>query len=41
MEKKEQNKSLAEALKKELDKIFKQHIEDLKNQKVVDREDNE
>ena len=34
MEKKEQDRLFAEALKKELDKIFKQHIEDLKNMPI-------
>lgn len=36
MEKKELDE-LHEALKKELEKIFKQHIEDLKNQKVAEK----
>lgn len=30
-------KLIAEALKKELEKIFKQHIEDLKNMPVVEK----
>lgn len=35
MEKKEQDKLFAEILQKELDKIFKQHIEGLKDMKVA------
>lgn len=30
-------KLIAEALKKELERIFKQHIEDLKNMPVVEK----
>lgn len=34
--KKKQNESFAEILHKELTKVFEQHIEDLKNMKVVE-----
>lgn len=33
----DKDKLLAEALKRELDKIFKQHIEDLKQMHVVEK----
>lgn len=33
---KKQNNSFAEILQKELDKVFEQHVEDLKNTKVIE-----